>query len=87
MAVLMDLLPPGLTFQALTGDLMCAATSSCHPSAAEPERGEAGPSSTRDQVMRIYLPDGSVRLMRLTEYQEFLQSYRIENLSSEEPES
>jgi hypothetical protein len=34
--------------------------------------------------MRIYLPHGEVRLMRLTEYQEFLQSYSIEDLSTEE---
>jgi hypothetical protein len=36
--------------------------------------------------MRIYLPHGEVRSMRLTEYQEFLQSYRIEDVSLEEPQ-
>ncbi|HEV2603363.1 MAG TPA: hypothetical protein VGU24_06855 [Microvirga sp.] len=35
--------------------------------------------------MRIYLPHGEVKIMRLTEYQEFLQSYRIEEVSLEEP--
>jgi hypothetical protein len=36
--------------------------------------------------MRIYLPHGEVKIMRLTEYQEFLQSYRIEDVSLEEPQ-
>jgi hypothetical protein len=36
--------------------------------------------------MRIYLPHGEVRVMRLTEYQEFLQSYRIEDVTLEEPQ-
>ena len=60
---------------------------SCHPMAAEPEGAETELATACDQPMRIYLPNGGVRLMRLTEYQEFLLSYSIESPSPDETES
>ena len=59
------------------------ANSDCRAEQGETSSAESvGP----DQAMRIYLPHGEVRVMRLTEYQEFLQSYRIEDASLEEPQ-
>ena len=85
MATLLALIPPGLTFQNLVGPTM---TKPLSDQACRAEEGEtsAATNSRHDQAMRIYLPHGEVRLMRLTEYQEFLQSYSIEDLSSEDPQ-
>ena len=85
MATLLDLLPPGLTFQDLVGPTMTK------PPSNQACRAEQGETSTAESVrperaMRIYLPHGEVNIMRLTEYQEFLQSYRIEDVSLEEPQ-
>ena len=83
MATLLDLIPPGLTFQDLVGPTMTKPLSdqSCR---AVQDDTSATESVGHDRAMRIYLPHGEVRVMRLTEYQEFLQSYRIEDVSFEE---
>ncbi len=85
MATLLALIPPGLTFQDLVGPTMTKPLSDQACRAVHDDTS-ATVSVGRDQAMRIYLPHGEVRSMRLTEYQEFLQSYRIEDVSLEEPQ-
>ncbi len=79
MATLLALIPPGLTFQDLVGPTMTKPSS---------DQGETSTAESvgHDRAMRIYLPHGEVRVMRLTECQEFLQSYRIEDVTLEEPQ-
>ncbi len=76
MAVLIGPVPPGLTFEDLVGSTRTGEQASLSPL---PERNDAtapdGPTCNR--LMRIYLPDGTVRQMTLTEYQKFLVSYPI----------
>ena len=43
--------------------------------------------AARDQLMRIHLPNGAVRVMRFREYQEFLQSRGIEEIMPQEGEN
>ncbi len=68
MAALIGTVPPGLTFQDLVG--------------VTTTRKVAGSQLPREQsptAMRIYLPDGVVRVMALTSRQEFLVSYSIQD--------
>ena len=83
MATLLALNPPGLTFQDLVGPTM---TKPLSDQACRAEQGESSTAESvgSDRAMRIYLPHGEVKSMRLTEYQEFLQSYRFEDVSLEE---
>ena len=83
MATLLALIPPGLTFQDLVGPTLTKPDQAC---AADESETSATANLGHGQAMRIYLPHGEVRSMRLTEYQEFLQSYRIEDVSLEEPQ-
>ena len=85
MATLLALIPPGLTFQDLVGPTMTKQLSD-QACAADESETSATANLGHDRAMRIYLPHGEVRVMRLTEYQEFLQSYRIEDVTLEEPQ-
>ncbi len=85
MATLLALNPPGLTFQDLVGPTMTKPLSDQACRAVHDDTS-ATVTVRCDQAMRIYLPHGEVKMMRLTEYQEFLQSYRIEDVSLEEPQ-
>ena len=73
MANLIASVPPGLTFPALVGGTM-PDTPPRH--SAPVQRAHDSPSDQlpRDERMRVYLPDGTVRRMTLMEYQEFLVS-------------
>ncbi len=55
-------------------------------SSEQPDTSTAG-GAARDQLMRVYLPDGAVRVMRFREYQEFLQSRGIEEVTPQEAEN
>ena len=70
MAVLMGSVPPGLTFQDLVGGPTPRASLTS-------EHGRGTRAASRDRLMRIHLPDGVVREMTLTQYREFLVSYRF----------
>ncbi len=70
MAVLMGSVPPGLTFQDLVGGRSPRASLTS-------EHGRRTRAASRDRLMRIHLPDGVVREMTLTQYREFLVSYRF----------
>ena len=85
MATLLALIPCGLTFQDLVSTTMTKPSAN-HACSAEQSDASPSESTRRDQPMRIYLPDGEMRVMRLTEYQEFLQSYSIEDLATEQPQ-
>ena len=63
--ILIDLIPPGLTFQALVGPLQGTRAPPAAPSGA----GQARPSGDRDNRL--------VRRMELTADTVLLQSYRI----------
>ena len=76
MATLIGSVPPGFTFQDLVGSLMTDA-SLPHSAPAKRTVRSTGRQLTSDSRMRIYLPDGAMREMTLTEYQDFLVSYRI----------
>ncbi len=78
MATLIGPAPPGLTFPALVGDTRAGRQASLSPL---PERNDAAAQDgpTRNQLMRIYLPAGVVRVMALTRHQEFLLSYSIQD--------
>ena len=77
------LVPSGRIVQDLAEPMR---TAPGHPQLPKPEviRGAGGP--VRDQPMRIYLPDGGVRVMTLSEYREFLRSYDIEDVTTDERE-
>ena len=75
MVTLLAMALPNITFQDLTGAMIEEAAPDL--STCEQEQRELHQSSTPDPRMRIHLPDGAVRVMTLTEYQEFMQSYRI----------
>lgn len=80
MAVLIGAVPPGFTFHDLVGGPMI---NTPPRSSAFGEQGANSTSGqlTRERRMRIYLPDGAMKEMTLTEYQEFLVSYHISDLS------
>jgi hypothetical protein len=80
MAVLIGAVPPGFTFHDLVGGPMISTPPRCSTSGEQGTDSTSG-QLTRESRMRIYLPDGAVREMTLTEYQEFLVSYRISDLS------
>ena len=71
--ILIDLIPPGLTFQALVGP---AQGTRAQPAAVS-GAGQARPSGDR--------ADRLVRRMELTTDTEFLQSYRISELEESAP--
>jgi hypothetical protein len=79
MAVLIGSVPSGFTFHDLVGGPMINTPPRC-PASGQQDDGSAPGQLTRESRMRIYLPDGAVREMTLTEYQEFLVSYRISDL-------
>ncbi len=78
MATLIGPVPPGLTFQDLVGGTGTRTPSSLLPL---PEQDRANPQDrpARDQLMRISLPEGVVRVMALTRHDEFLLSYSIQD--------
>ncbi len=86
MAILMGSVPPNFTFQDLVGGSMTDAPPSRSASAEQQDRNSTLEQPTRERPLRIYLPEGVVREMTLTEYREFLVSYRMTDLKSEEPE-
>jgi hypothetical protein len=80
MAVLIGSVPSGFTFRDLVGGPMIN-TPPRHSASGKQDDGNTSGCLTRESRMRIYLPDGAVREMTLTEYQEFLVSYRVSDLS------
>ena len=76
MATLIGSVPPGFTFQDLVGSLMTDA-SLPHSVPAKRTAHSTGRQLSGDSRMRIYLPDGAMREMTLTEYQDFLVSYHL----------
>ena len=78
MATLIGPVPPGLTFQDLVGGPATRTPSSLLP---PPEQDSATSQDrpARDQLMRISLPEGVVRVMALTRQDEFLLSYSIQD--------
>ena len=80
MAVLIGSVRSGFTFHDLVGGPMIN-TPPRHSASRKQDDGNTSGCLTRERRMRIYLPDGAVREMTLTEYQEFLVSYRISDLS------
>ena len=78
MTTLIDPAPPGLTFQDLVGETRSARHANrSSPPDRDSAAAQACPSQNR--LMRIYLPEGVVRVMALTRHQEFLLSYSIQD--------
>ena len=84
MAILIDSLPPGLTFQDLVGGSITDTPLSCCTPAPQ-ERNSTPDHRAGERRLRIYLPEAAMREMTLTEYREFLVSYRITNVKPEDP--
>jgi hypothetical protein len=79
MGVLIGSVPSGFTFRDLVGSPMVN-TPPRHSASRKQDDGNTSGCLTRESRMRIYLPDGAVREMTLTEYREFLVSYRMSDL-------
>ncbi len=79
MAIVIGSVPPGLILQDLVGGPMTRKPTSLLPPLQDQDAKTHAPTD-RDKLMRIYLPEGTVRVMTLTEYQDFLASYRCENI-------
>ncbi len=79
MATLIGPVPPGLTFQDLVGGTRAGKQASLSPLSERSDAATHQDGPTRDQLMRIYLPEGVVRVMTLTKHQEFLLSYSIQD--------
>ena len=78
MAVLIGSAPLGLTFQDLVGGTGSARHANRSPP-PRPDSAAAQACPSRNRLMRIYLPEGVVRVMALTRHQEFLLSYSIQD--------
>jgi hypothetical protein len=79
MATLIGPVPTGLTFQDLVGSTRAGKQVSLTPLSERSDAATHQDGPTRDQLMRIYLPEGVVRVMTLTKHQEFLLSYSIQD--------
>ncbi len=77
MATLIGPVPPGLTFQDLVGGTKAGRQVNSLPAREQDATTTQDPA--RDQLMRIYLPEGVVRVMALTRGNEFLLSYSIQD--------
>ncbi len=86
MATLMGSVPPNFTFQDLVGGAMTDTPPSRSAPAEQQDRNSTLEQPTRERPLRIYLPEGAVREMTLTEYREFLVSYRITDLKPKVPD-
>ena len=78
MATLIGPAPPDLTFQDLVGETRSARHANRSPP-PYPSSAAAQACASRNRLMRIYLPEGVVRVMALTRHQEFLLSYSIQD--------
>ncbi len=79
MATLIGPVPPGLTFQDLVGGPMTRTPPSRSVPALQ-DRKSTPDQPACERRLRIYLPEGAVREMTLTESQGFLVSYRINHI-------
>ncbi len=57
------------------------------PTSSEELDTSSADGAARDQLMRIHLPNGAVRVMRFREYRDFLQSRGIEEIMPQEGEN
>ncbi len=77
MATLIGAAPPGLTFQDLVGGSRAGRQANSSPAQVQDATTPQAPA--RDHLMRIYLPEGVVRVMALTRRDEFLLSYSLQD--------